>query len=198
MSITTLDYNCSNLESAPDEILIALIQHADILGTQQNEALGLLYDRHHAALYRFANSRQLGSGDDIMMATMVIMIEKLRNGSFQWTGAPLQSWLITIAKVLLKQWRQNPCLPLDDELLKSPIGRPTETVLVSEIAENKARLQTQFRRAKLTQYEQQLVIERLHGRKWQDIADDLGRSHGAVRVAYNKAIKKLRAYYDQR
>lgn len=198
MSITTLDYNLSSLASAPDEILIALIQHADTSGTQQNEALGLLYERHHEALTRFANSRQSGSGDDIMMATMVIMIEKLCNGSFQWTGAPLQSWLISIVKILLKQRAQNPCFPLDDELLKSPIGRPTETVLVSEIAENKARLQTQLRRAKLTQYEQQLMIERLHGRKWQDIADDLGRSYGAVRVAYNKAIKKIRAYYDHR
>jgi RNA polymerase sigma-70 factor (ECF subfamily) len=149
-----------------------------------------LYIRYADPIYRFCY-RRLGDPDTAADATAQVFaraltaLENFRGGSFR-------AWLFTIAyHVVVDDIRgRHPNLPLlAAEAMTDPSlrGSPERTALE---AEDRATLRNAL--AQLPQDQQRIVELRLSGLNGVEIAEVLGRSHGAIKSSQFRAYARLR------
>jgi RNA polymerase sigma-70 factor (ECF subfamily) len=168
---------------ATDEItLVARAKH-------DRHAFALLYQRYVTAVYRYCY-RRLGSKEDAEDATSQIFAQVL--AALPRLGEqPFRAWLFTIAHhvvadvhrarirlIALPQTEEqiDPALTPEQHLVAAEDGRFIRMLLAHLPAESR-----------------QLLELRLAGLTDVEIADVLGKSHGAVRVAQHRTVVRLRA-----
>jgi RNA polymerase sigma-70 factor (ECF subfamily) len=153
------------------------------------DAFAAIYDRHFAGIYGYC-FRELGSADLAEDAAQQIFEQALLSLPRYREAGKFRSWLYAIAyRVIATQRgaRSRPALALTDDVAdpaSSPEQHALDAVERDELLAAIARLSQ----------EQRLVIElRMAGLKGREIAEELGRSHEAVRMLQHRALDRLGA-----
>jgi RNA polymerase sigma-70 factor, ECF subfamily len=167
-------------------------------------ALGRLYDTYRDRVVRFATGR-LGDAEKAEDVTSETFESMLRNlGSYR-PGTDFEAWLFTIAHRRVADHFRRRSRRREVELDETvhPTGRggrhalpgplpvaagPEEAVLA---AERRAEVAGAFRRLRADQQEV-LALRVLGGLSAVQVAEVLGKSEGAVRVAQHRALRSLR------
>lgn len=154
-------------------------------------AFGLLYDRYVTPVYRYCY-RRLGNAEAAEDATSIIFekimlaLPRYRSGA-----GSFRSWLFTIAhNVVADEFRARHPVPLDDprRVTLADAGlTPEELALAGEASRTIWQVL-----AHLSPEQARLLELRLAGLNDAEIAQVVGMSHGAVRVAQHRAIRRLR------
>jgi RNA polymerase sigma-70 factor (ECF subfamily) len=168
--------------SAEDAALVARAQ-ADL------EAFAAIYDRHFAGVYGYCY-RELGSVERAEDAAQQVFEQAFVSLPRYREVGKFRSWLYTIAHHVIGAQRgahARSSLTLSDDFA-DPASSPEEQALGA--VERQELLVAITRLPK----EQRLVIElRMAGLKGREIADELGRSHEAVRMLQQRALDRLGA-----
>ena len=153
-------------------------------------ALGQLYDTYRDRVARFATGR-LGDAEKAEDVTSETFEAVCRNLGAYKPGTDFEAWLFTIAHRRVadhfrRRFRRRE-VELD-EAVHPAVGGPEEAVLA---AERRAEVAGAFRRLRADQQEV-LALRVLGGLSAAQVADVLGKSEGAVRVAQHRALRSLR------
>jgi RNA polymerase sigma-70 factor, ECF subfamily len=152
---------------------------------------GALYDLHFERIYAFV-ARRMRDRDKAEDLTSEVFHKALANlKSYRWTGAPFGAWLFrTAANAVSDQLKHSAREPMNMGDPPEPSGEPEQ-----EGAEARARL---FRLVERLPAEQRRVVfERfVEQRSIREIAQQLGRSEGAVKQLQFRALETLRAQME--
>jgi RNA polymerase sigma-70 factor (ECF subfamily) len=152
---------------------------------------GELYDIHFERIYAFV-ARRMGDRDKAEDVTSEVFHKALANlNSYTWTGAPFAAWLFRIAANSISDQRKRSARePMNMEDPPEPSGGPEQ-----EAAEARARL---FRLVdKLPREQRRVVFGRfVEQRSIREIAEQLGKSEGAVKQLQFRALEKLRSQME--
>jgi len=154
------------------------------------EAFAAIYDRHFAGIYGYCY-RALGSAELAEDAAQQVFEQALLSLPRYREAGKFRSWLYTIAHRVIGAQRgaahARPALALSDDLADPGVS-PEDHVL-----DAMARQELLAAIARLPR-EQRLVIKlRMAGLKGREIAEELGRSHEAVRMLQQRALDRLGA-----
>ena len=148
-----------------------------------------LYEKNFHRVYAFV-SRRVGNREEAEDITAEVFHEALRSlGRFQWRGAPFSAWLLRIAaNTLADRWQHA--------------ARTGSSVVQDFTDDNALSVQPDTeRRAMLSQLvemlpsDQRLVIVRrfIDQKPIREIAEELGRSEGAIKQLQFRALETLRS-----
>ena len=150
-----------------------------------------LYEKNFHRVYAFVlrRVRDRAEAEDI---TAEVFHEALRSlGRFQWRGAPFSSWLLRIAaNTLADRWQH--AAKRGGNAMESMNGTGAEAdCSVEADAEQRAIL---YQLVDRLPHDQRLVILRrfLDQKSVREIAEELGRSEGAVKQLQFRALESLR------
>ena len=152
---------------------------------------GELYDIHFERIYAFV-ARRMRDRDKAEDLTSEVFHKALANlKSYTWTGAPFAAWLYRIAANAVADFSKRAARePMNVEDPPEPSGGPEQ-----EAIEGRARL---FRLVdKLPTEQRRVVFERfVEQRSIREIAQQLGKSEGAVKQLQFRALEKLRSQME--
>jgi len=146
------------------------------------------FERVYAYVARRVRSRDLA--EDLTSDVFHKALAALPN--FDWRGVPFSAWLLRIAaNVIVDQWKRGAAR----EIVVDPPEMAAEANL-EEIG-HLARL---FRLVDKLPADQQRVIRMrfAEGRSMREIANELGRTEGAVKQLQFRALETLRAHVSGR
>jgi RNA polymerase sigma-70 factor, ECF subfamily len=143
-----------------------------------------LYDHNFDRVYAFF-ARRVSSREEAQDLTAEVFHQALASiRTFKWQGAPFIAWLYGIAaNVLSKHWRKQG-KHVEQELtdLSSMGGEIERSVMLAKAVEM------------LLPDQKQVIIRRFVDQKSiREIAQELGRSEGAVKQLQLRALENLRA-----
>ncbi len=167
------------LENGTDEHLV-------IAAAQRDPAqFAELYEGNFDRVYAFI-ARRVPSRQDAEDLTADVFHEALRNlARFEWQGVPFAAWLLGIAgNRLADRWRRagkRQEIPADDWHETGTDAKVEESLMLFQLVEE------------LPQ-DQRLVICRrfVDQRSLREIAQELGRSEGAIKQLQFRALQSLR------
>ncbi len=152
---------------------------------------GDLYEIHFGRVYAFI-ARRMRDRDKAEDLTSEVFHKALANlKSYTWTGAPFGAWLFRIAaNAVSDQWKRAGREPVNVEDPPEPSGGPEQ-----EAIESHARL---FRLVEELPAEQRRVVfgRFVEQRSIREIAQQLGKSEGAVKQLQFRALEKLRSQME--
>lgn len=162
-----------------------------------------LYEHSFAVVYAYI-SRRVSDRSESEDLTAEVFSRALTNlPRFKWTGAPFAAWLFRIASNLIadrskRKAREGAGTTLDGE---SEIGgnpkltKQTQQVELEE-CERRARL---FKLVEgLAEDQRRVVVMRFAEEKSiRDIANEMGRSEGAIKQLQFRALQELRAAWSK-
>jgi RNA polymerase sigma-70 factor (ECF subfamily) len=178
--------------AAPDEdpCDAALVLRAQ----RDRRAFAPLYRRYVDPVYR-ACHRRLGDREAAEDATSLVFARALA-GIADCRPASFRPWLFAIVhNTLANEYRQRAAHPPSahtaTDLLHDPAPGPEDAALTQDARATVAALL-----AHLPPDQRQVVELRLAGLTGREIAQALGKSHGAVRVAQHRAVVRLRTLLE--
>jgi RNA polymerase sigma-70 factor, ECF subfamily len=149
-----------------------------------------LYDRHFDRVYAFIarRVRDRHVAEDI---TSDVFHQALANlPRFEWRGAPFGAWLLRIAaNAVADHWKSRAqTQEKDEQLSHEPSEVPVDE---AEAADERARL---FRHVRRLPSDQRLVVvgRFVKEKSIREIAQELGKSEGAVKQLQLRALETLR------
>jgi RNA polymerase sigma-70 factor, ECF subfamily len=152
---------------------------------------GALYDVHFERIYAFV-ARRVRDRDKAEDLTAEVFHKALANlKSYEWRGTPFAAWLYRIAgNAISDQSKRAAREPMSVEDPPERSGGPEQ-----EAAEARARL---FRLVdKLPSEQRRVVFGRfVEQRSIREIAQQLGKSEGAVKQLQFRALEKLRSQME--
>jgi len=152
---------------------------------------GALYDIHFERIYAFV-ARRVRDRDKAEDLTSEVFHKALANlKSYEWRGTPFGAWLFRIAaNAVFDLAKRSAREPRNVEDPPEPSGGPEQ-----ETIEAGARL---FRLVdKLPREQRRIVFERfVEQRSIREIAQQLGKSEGAVKQLQFRALEKLRSQME--
>lgn len=157
-------------------------------------AFGVLYDRHHGAIYRFVYLR-VGHREEAEDLTHHVFLSAWENmGAFQDEGLPITSWLYRIARNRVVDYYRTRRSHVD-------IDRVPEDLLGLSVDDSSQRLVRSMELAaiykalsQLPQDQQDVVVMRfVNDLPYKEIAQAMQKNEGAVRVIQHRAMKALRS-----
>lgn len=170
----------------PDDTDAALATRA----RTDRAAFGVLYDRYVGRVFAYCY-RRLGNRQAAEDATSVVFVKALAAMSnYRDNGPSFRSWLFAVAHNVLADIGRayQPDRPLDEaSSLAASTPGPEEDALAEERGRELRALLM-----RLPADQRELVELRLAGLNDAEIARVVGRSHGAVRVAQHRAVRRLR------
>ena len=176
-----------NISPRTDETLIALAQAGE------QEAFGILYERHFDAVYRYVSYR-LGNVEDTEDITTTVFIKAWQKlDSYVWKGKPFLAWLYRIAHNLLIDFRRG------NQKVMRDIELQNDLIDESQLLEKQITKDLQLQDVLLAMNElgllqqEVLTLRFMLGLSHQEVAAVIDRSEGAVRIIQYRALKKLRA-----
>ncbi len=157
------------------------------------EKLGMLFERHHAALFDFL-SRMTGNrtaAEDLVQDVFVRMLKYRR--TFRDDGR-FETWMFHIARNARSEYfRRRAGVELNDDETDAPTEAPGPAHLVERDEQTallrRALLQLRDDRREL------IVLARYRGMKHEAIAELLDVDVGTVKVRIHRALKELREIF---
>jgi RNA polymerase sigma-70 factor, ECF subfamily len=179
------DIEARELEAWPEIDLIESARGGNAL------AFAVLYDRYADRVYRHVVYRvgRVQDGEDLTQQTFLKAWQAMSR--YRVTEVPFVAWLLTIAHNNVVSWFRA---ARDHQPLADDLPRLDEGSDPHQQAERRDR-QLAVRRAiaKLKPDHQQVVAMRyLEELEFRDIACQLGKNEGAVRVILHRALRELR------
>jgi RNA polymerase sigma-70 factor (ECF subfamily) len=165
------------LEREPDE------RHLIEAAQSEPARFAELYEQNFARVYAFF-ARRVATREEAQDLTSEVFHQALGSiRSFKWQGAPFVAWLYGIAaNVLSSHWLKLGRSPAGDAIELSDAGDEIErSVMLAELVEL---LPPDQSRVVLLRFVKQKSI--------REIANDLGRSEGAVKQLQLRALENLR------
>lgn len=162
-------------------------------------AFGLLYERYVDRIYQYifyrTGNRQ--EAEDLTARTFFRALDKI--DGYTYRGVPFSAWLYRIAHNLVANWhrdrRHRHLIPLDELVLKTT-GRRAPERLVEKHERDHALRQAISR---LSGDRQQLLILKFaEGMSNAGIGKVMGRSEGAIKSLYHRALVALRKDLESR
>lgn len=161
------------------------------------EAFGLLYDHYLPPIFRFI-SFKTSSKDEAEDLTHEVFMSAWKNiGNYKYEGFPFSSWLYQIAKnqVIDSYRTAKKNLSLDaPEAILIKTNSVTEEKLDETMELNRVRdiIST------LKPIHQEVILMRfVEELSHEEIADNLKKSPGAVRLIQHRALKELKSLYEK-
>lgn len=152
-----------------------------------------LYENYFELVYAYV-ARRVPSQDAAEDLTSEVFRRALQSlPRFKWTGAPFAAWLFRMASNLIadraKRTAKEGNVPLDDDLASPAAGRLQSSL---EEIERQARV---FRLVSALADDQRrvLLMRFAEEKSIREIAEELGRSEGAVKQLQFRALENLRA-----
>jgi RNA polymerase sigma-70 factor (ECF subfamily) len=148
-----------------------------------------IYEAHFARVYAFV-ARRVPTREEAEDLTAEVFQQALAGlGGFEWQGTPFIAWLLGIASHLVaRRWKGAvPELPVDDIELAPNSGPAEQQALFAQLLER-------------LPGDQRHVIERrfFEQRSIHDIAQEMGRSEGAIKQLQFRALETLRSQVRNR
>ena len=155
------------------------------------EGFGDLYARYSDRVYAYAykRTRNREDAEDITSNTFVLALENI--GKYEWRNLPFSAWLFRIAssQIAAHYRKSQPCLPIDDLTICDSGAGPEEAALRTSDAQ-----EVQQALSWLTADQQRAMRLRYHdGMRAREIATQMGRTEGSVRLILHRATHSLRA-----
>jgi RNA polymerase sigma-70 factor, ECF subfamily len=150
-----------------------------------------LYESNFHRVYAFV-ARRVGSREEAQDVTAEVFHQALRNlGRFQWRGVPFAAWLLRIAANALADRWQRAGRTIEVQADEAEIDNGTGHTDAAEV-ERRAML---FELVDRLPADQRLVIQRrfVDQKSVREIAQELGRSEGAVKQLQFRALETLRS-----
>ena len=165
------------LEREPDER--TLIEAAQNQPARFAELYEQNFDRIYAFFARRVRTRE--EAQDLTAEVFHQALASIRN--FRWQGTPFISWLYGIAAhVLSRHWRSlGSDRHLDEMDLASPRDEIEQSVLLGRLVDGLPRDQRTV-----------LVRRFVHQKSIREVAEELGRSEGAVKQLQLRGLENLR------
>ena len=172
-----------------DEALMARIREGEL------EHAGLLFERHHAALYRFFlhTTQERAASQDL---TQDVFMRLFTYRTSYQRGAPVRPWLHRIARNVLADYWKHPdrtAMPLDEALPSSSMPSPAAELERSEV---QAHLDAVLARLEPAQREL-LVHSHVSDLSYPEIAEVYSITINAARVRVFRALQAFRTLYTQ-
>jgi RNA polymerase sigma-70 factor (ECF subfamily) len=151
----------------------------------------ILYERNFRRVFAFV-ARRLPTREEAEDITSEVFHQALASlQSFRWQGTPFVGWLVGIAaRLVAKRWQQlgmQPDFPSDEIDLADVDANAERRAILSELVN---RLPEDQRRVLLRRFVEQFSI--------REIAQELGRSEGAVKQLQFRALENLRNHVRSR
>lgn len=177
------------MDTFSDEALMARIREGDI------EHAGLLFERHHTALYRFfvRTTGQRAASQDL---TQDVFVRVLTYRTSYKRRTPVRPWLYGIARNLLADHLKRPGVAevsLDDVPTLSGSQSPVVDLEYSELQDQ---LDAALARLEAPQREL-LVLSHVSDLSYSEIAEIYGITVNAARVRVCRALQVFRTFYIQ-
>ena len=148
-------------------------------------AFAELYEQNFDRVYAFI-SRRARDRDEAEDLTAETFHQALRSiNRFEWRGAPFVAWLLGIAaKVIADRWQhiaRDSEVQVDEQELSGPSDGIEQHALLAKLVD-------------VLPADQKLVMVRrfLEQRSVREIAQEMGRSEGAIRQLQFRALEMLR------
>jgi RNA polymerase sigma-70 factor (ECF subfamily) len=154
---------------------------------------GELYERNFERVYAFV-ARRVRDRDAAEEVTAEVFHQALANiGHFEWRGVPFAAWLYRIASNAIADRWKHTAREQADPALNAVGANPVDL----EAIEHRARL---FQSVRNLPADQRRVIEMRFAeeKSIREIAQELGRTAGAVKQLQFRGIETLRANFDQK
>jgi RNA polymerase sigma-70 factor (ECF subfamily) len=154
------------------------------------DAFGELYDRHAVLIYQYAYTllRNKSEAEDLVAETFLRALEAIDR--YRWTGRPLASWLLTIARNLgMSQLRRRQRAKDAFRLLpRLASSEPSEASFAHGVDIDDLRQAL----ATLSPVQRDVIILRfVLGLDYPQVAQLAGKSVNNVRVIQCRALQKL-------
>ncbi|GAB5534869.1 MAG: hypothetical protein Rubg2KO_11180 [Rubricoccaceae bacterium] len=175
------------MPSLSDEDVMTRIQTGDL------EHAGLLFERHHTALYRFFvhTTQERAASQDL---TQDVFVRLFTYRASYKSGAPVRPWLHRIARNVLADYWKRPhraSATLDDEATASTLPSPLSTLERREVQDG---LNAALARLSPAQREL-LVHSHVSDLSYPEIAEIYDITINAARVRVCRALRAFRAVY---
>jgi len=178
--------NSMEIAESAVEILERESDDRSLIEAAQNEParFAALYDQNFDRVYAFF-ARRVSSRDEAQDLTAEVFHQALASiRTFKWQGAPFIAWLYGIAaNVLSKHWTKQG-KHVEEELsgLSSMGGEMERSVMLAKAVET------------LLPDQKHVILRRFVDQKSiREIAQELGRSEGAIKQLQLRALENLRA-----
>jgi RNA polymerase sigma-70 factor (ECF subfamily) len=149
-----------------------------------------LYDRHFDRVYAFIARRVRDRHVAEDLTSEVFHHALAHLPKFEWRGAPFGAWLMRIASnAVADHWKSRArAQQKEEEIAREPSEVPADEI---EVADESAQL---FRHVRRLPAEQRLVImgRFVKEKSIREIAQELGKSEGAVKQLQLRALETLR------
>jgi len=153
---------------------------------QDPSRFGALYEAHFGRIYAFVvqRVRDRGAAEDVTAEVFRHALGAI--GGFEWRGVPFAAWLYRIAANEIADYASKAARE------RGPIATGEPTQQESERIEHRASL---FRLVdQLPPDQRRVIVMRFaEERSIRDVAEDLGRSEGAVKQLQWRALQTLRS-----
>lgn len=154
-------------------------------------AFAVLYDRYADRVFRHISYRLGGRADceDLTQQTFLKAWQAI--GRYRITEVPFVAWLLTIAhNAVISYFRADRShQPLDDDLPK--LDESADTVALVERQEQRERVRRAVALLK-PEFQQVVAMRYLEELDYPDIARQMGKKEGTVRVTLHRALQELR------
>jgi RNA polymerase sigma-70 factor, ECF subfamily len=155
------------------------------------EAFSEIYSRYQPRVFAYARKRvpSVQDAEDITAETFTLAFEGL--AKFEWRNVPFSAWLFRIAsnQVALHFRRNRPAQCIDDFAVEDPDADPQLHAIrggeVDQLKDALNGLRSDHRRAMDLRY--------YHGLKAREIAEQLGKTEGSVKLILHRATVSLRS-----
>ena len=178
------------MDTLSDNAIMLRVKGGDL------DRLGLLFERYHRAVYGFLfHSTHCREESEDMVQLVFYRILKYR-GSFTGEGA-FVTWMYHLARNVLKDhYKKNKHLSSDYrvEHMADWLGGGEKADKAIESEEAKTELYQAMERLQ-PEHREVLVLSRFQELKYQEIAQILNISEGAVKVRVYRAMKELKEIY---
>ena len=147
-----------------------------------------LYEQNFHRVYAYV-ARRVRDRAEIQEITAQVFHKALANlGKFKWRGSPFAAWLYRIASnAIADQARQNMREAID------PPEPPAEVSTATDLEEVERRARLFCAVDKLPEDQRRVIVMRFADEKSiREIADEMGRSEGAVKQLQFRALENLR------
>jgi len=176
------------LDILSDEVLMLLVKAGDV------ERMGLLFERHHRALFAFLfHLTQRREASEDMVQTVFYRMLKYRNSFAE--GSNFSGWMYHIARNVLKDQKFGSDGKYD------PISAHEERIsggaLADEELEKTQSHQQLYKAMELLSSDDReiLILNRMKELKYSEISMIMGITEGAARIRVFRAVEELKKIF---